>query len=142
MGIFAQDVRPCAARVTYNRYAPKASEVQVQEVERSVKPVRPNLYRSPQGTKWLEETYPDTTKEGPWSTTLLVGDNHGSLVKIIFPNHGQGGVHSEWLNEKLLFVQIWGHIASIDLIFDVERASFIYSETAYYGQVGEPCKED
>lgn len=79
-------------------------------------------------------------KTGPWTTTILVGATDGALLKLVFPNHGSAGVHSQWLNEKELFLQFWpGRFESTDLIFDVEKVSLIYSETANYGEL-EFCK--
>jgi hypothetical protein len=53
----------------------------------------------------------------PWSTTLYI-----------------------WINDKLLFVQVWwGHIASSDLILDVEKENFLYDKLANDGKLSEPC---
>jgi hypothetical protein len=63
--------------------------------------------RTPQGTRWLVQSQPDFMKDGPWTTTVIIGDGHGAFLQLVFPNRGNGGVSSEWLNEKLLFLRIW-----------------------------------
>jgi hypothetical protein len=98
---------------------------------------------SPQHDMWLVETKPDYTKPGPWTTTIVVGTSgNGRPSKLTVVDHASGGVHIQWLNEKLLFVQVWwGRIVSTDLILDAEKRSFTYKEMAthqwayaeYYG---------
>lgn len=98
--------------------------------------------RSPQGTRYLMLTNPDFNKPGPWSTTVLIGGVgiQGRLLKLSFIDHASGGVSVQWLNEKLVFVEVWwGRIASTDLIFDVNSKTFLYKETAEYGDLMQPC---
>jgi hypothetical protein len=79
-------------------------------------------------------------RDGPWTTTVIIGDGHGAFLQLVFPNHGNGGVSSEWLNEKLLFLRIWlGRIVSIDMILDVQSRTIIYSESANYIDLIQPC---
>jgi hypothetical protein len=92
----------------------------MEKVAPTVKPLGDALDKSPQGTRWLSRSSPDYTKDGPWSTSILVSDHRGSILKLTFPDHGNGGVQSDWLNEKLLFLRVWlGRIVSLDLIVDV-----------------------
>jgi hypothetical protein len=62
-------------------------------------------------------------------------------MKLVFPNHGSSGVTTRWINDQLLFLNLWlGRIVSIDLILSVETAKFIYSEKANYRLLTQPCK--
>ena len=75
------------------------------------------------------------TKGGPWSTTVYVVTDSPRLsgVKMVLVDHGSGGVRAAWLNERLVFVQVWwGRIRSSDLIVDVPNATFVYKEDADY----------
>jgi hypothetical protein len=98
--------------------------------------------RSPQGTRYLLVQSADFSKPGPWTTTVLIGGIglNGRLLKLSFIDHASGGVHLQWLNEKLLFIEVWwGRIASTDLILDVNNRTFLYKETAEYGDLIQPC---
>jgi len=98
---------------------------------------------SPQRTRYLSLRSPDFEKPGPWNTTVFVGGAglKGRELKISFLDHGSGGVHAEWLNEKLIFIEVWwGRIVATDLVLNVENASFIYKEDAQYGEMIQPCR--
>jgi len=140
--VVAQQALPCKrVHVTYEEYVPTKSQIQVEKVPRSPKPTLADVKRTPQGTKWLTRNQPDFTKNGPWTTTILVGDENGAFLKLTFPNHGNEGVTAEWLNEQLLLVRFWlGRIVSVDLILNVETEKFIYSEAANYGELVQPCE--
>lgn len=98
--------------------------------------------KSPQGTRWFDEIDPDyTSTSQPWNTTLWVhsAESAGPVLKIEFFDHGNT-FEASWINEKLLFARVWwGHVASSDLIIDVERGKVIYHELANYAELGEPC---
>jgi hypothetical protein len=99
---------------------------------------------SPQGTKHYIMQSADFTKQGPWDTDIYVLGNHAHplKMKITFRDHGNGGVRARWLNEKLLFVQVWwGRIVSTDLILDLDAAKWIYVQNANYGNIIKPCDE-
>lgn len=99
---------------------------------------------SPQGTKHFVLLSPDFVKEGPWHSYIYVLGNQAKPVrlKMTFRDHGNGGVQAKWLNEKLLFVQVWwGRIVSTDLILDVESSKWIYSQNANYGNLIMSCPE-
>ncbi len=65
---------------------------------------------------------------------------NGRLLKLRVVDHASGGVQVQWLNEKLLFVEVWwGRIASTDLILDVSTKTFLYREMAEYGEMVQPC---
>jgi hypothetical protein len=78
----------------------------------------------------------------PWTTTLYIkGGSDGRRVwKASFIDHGDT-FSARWINEKLLFVQVWwGRMASTDLIFDVNQGTIIYNEFAHYGELFETCQ--
>ncbi len=98
---------------------------------------------SPQRTRYFSLRPPDFEKSGPWNTAVFVGGVglKGRELKISFLDHGSGGVHAEWLNEKLIFIEVWwGRIVSTDLVLNVENSNFIYKEDAQYGEMIQPCK--
>jgi hypothetical protein len=99
---------------------------------------------SPQGTKHYIIQSADFTKHGPWNSSIYVLGNRANplKIKIAFRDHGNGGVRARWLNEKLLFVQVWwGRIVSTDLILDLDAAQWIYMQNANYGKIIKPCDE-
>lgn len=136
-----QDELPCdQAHIIYEKYVPRESELQIAKVNHGPKPTGA-VEKSPQGTKWYSRTQPDYMKNGPWTSTVLVGDESGTVFGLVFPNHGSGGVTAQWINDQLLFLTVWpGRIVSIDLILNVETGKLIYSERANYGLVTRPCK--
>jgi hypothetical protein len=87
---------------------------------------------------------PDFMKNGPWNTDIYVLGNRANplKLKVTFLDHGNEGVRVKWLNEKLLFFQVWwGRIVSTDLILDVDTSKWIYSQNANYGNIVMPCDE-
>jgi hypothetical protein len=98
--------------------------------------------RTPQGTAWLNLRRPDTTKSGPWTTVVEVAGNKARRLhlRLRLLDHASGGVRVRWLNEQLLWVQVWrGRIASTDLILDVDAQRFIYEQDANYNSLIVPC---
>jgi len=98
--------------------------------------------RSTQGNRYFSLESADLSKPGPWTSTVLIGGIgfNNRLLKLSFIDHASGGVHAQWLNEKLLFVEVWwGRIASTDLIVDVNKKNFLYEEMADYGEMIRPC---
>lgn len=101
-----------------------------------------NAEKSPHGTAAFFVRRPDTNLRGPWTTTVYVRGNTARPIdlSIKFSNHASGGVRANWVNEKLLFLQVWrGRIVSTDLILDVEAKQFVYREAANYGILIQPC---
>lgn len=128
-------------KVTYESYRPLHSQFGVERISLSPMPNVGEVKKTPQQTRWLVQSQPDFRKQGPWTTTIMIGDKRGASLKLTFPNHGNQGITSEWLNEKLLFMRLWlGRIVSVDMIFDVEKATLTYSEAANYGQLIQPCE--
>jgi hypothetical protein len=106
-------------------------------------PVSAKHSMSPQGTRWFVELDPDyMSTQVSWTTTLYIkGGSDGRRVwKASFIDHGDT-FSARWINEKLLFVQVWwGRMASTDLIFDVNQGTIIYNEFAHYGELFETCQ--
>jgi len=131
-------------------YAPLGEHARSRiSIERPADPRRPPVgpaarQQSPQGTRWLLVVEPDFTHPGPWDTTLAVFGNPtgAETLRVGFRDHGSSGVRATWLNEKLLFVQVWwGRIASSDLVLDVERGAPLYVEDADLAAFLGPCEE-
>ncbi len=97
---------------------------------------------SPQQTRWLTQVLPDTTKPGPWTTRVYLGIGKSSPdVELRFVNEANGGVDVHWLNDKLIFGEVWwGRIYATDFIFDLEQRKFTYREMAHFGELIEPCR--
>ena len=97
---------------------------------------------SPHGTASFVMLEPDTTKPGPWNTTIAITGNQARPLHLVIDvrDHRAGGVRPKWLNEKLLWVQAWrGRIISTDLVLDVETGSVVYQEEADYNSLILPC---
>jgi hypothetical protein len=93
-------------------------------------------FRAPHGTAFYVMRCPDTTRPGPWKTVMYVFSNQARPIrlKVTIANHLSAGVRAKWINEKLLWLQVWrGRIVSTDLILNIETAQFLYSEEANYG---------
>jgi hypothetical protein len=97
---------------------------------------------SPQRTRWLIQIPPDTMKPGPWTTRVYTGAREsGPGVELRFVDEENGGIDVRWLNEKLIFGEVWwGRIYATDFIFDVEQRKFIYREMAHFGELTGPCQ--
>jgi hypothetical protein len=99
---------------------------------------------SPHGTRHYIMQSADFMKPGPWNTDIYVLGNlvNPLKMKITFRDHGNGGVRAKWLNENLLFVQVWwGRIVSTDLMLDLDAGKWIYMQNANYGNIIKPCDE-
>jgi hypothetical protein len=98
--------------------------------------------RSPHGTAWYVLREPDTTKPGPWTSVVEVFGNEARVVhlRIHLSDHRSGGVRVQWLNEQLLWLQMWrGRIVSTDMILNVDTGRFIYEQDADYNSLIVPC---
>ena len=101
-------------------------------------------HRSPRGTAFFLNVTPDTTRSGPWDTTLYVFGNEARPLglRIDVKDHASYGVKTQWINEKLIFLQVWlGRIVAMDLIVDIENRSSVYAESANHGRLILPCDE-
>lgn len=98
--------------------------------------------RSPQGTAVYLVKEPDTMKPGPWTIEYEVFGNETRPLhlRIHVLDDAYGRARAKWLNEKLLWIQMWrGRIISTDAILDVETGKYIYKEDATY--ISTPCRE-
>jgi hypothetical protein len=89
---------------------------------------------SAQGTRWFVEKKPDYMQAGPWSTTIVVGNSsdNKTILRIDVFDHGNN-FHAKWLNEKLIFIEVWwGRVYASDLIVDVEKKRIVYHEVGDY----------
>src|SRR5581483_713289 len=83
---------------------------------------------------WPVEEDPDTMRDGPWKTDIYIFDtsdtNHCVRIELI--DHVSGGVKHTWLNNKILFVEVWwGHIGFTDFILNTETLKFLYMEDGF-----------
>jgi hypothetical protein len=95
----------------------------------------PDQFRSPNGAYWLALDQPDTTRPGPWNTTLCLFTERDTLQTLTFLDHATYGVTAAWINEKLVTVRVWwGRELGTDLILDAETRAVIWREMFRYGQ--------
>lgn len=140
-----QELPKCGtARVQYTPFDDSYSgRIQINSLRSSdAQPATSDKIHSPQGTRWLIQILPDTMKPGPWTTRVYMGAGpSGPDVELRFVDDAYGGVNVRWLNEKLIFGEVWwGRIYATDFIFDVEQRKFIYREMAHFGEMMEPCQ--
>jgi hypothetical protein len=95
---------------------------------------------SPERNMWMAAVEPDTSKPGPWNTSIYFGSNSNEEVwKLTFVDQQGAGV--KWLSEKLVFGQDWwGRIYATEFVLDIQQHKFIYMEMANYGATTEPCE--
>ncbi len=118
------------------------STINEVELSDSIKDLKPT--KSRHGTAYFAMQTPDTTKVGPWTTTVYVGGNLARPIalSVRFSNHASYGGDAVWLNEKLLFLRVTrGRTISTELILDVEAEKFIHAETADYLNLILPCEQ-
>jgi len=98
--------------------------------------------KSIEKTRYFVLQEPDFMKNGPWTTVVWIGDaTKKATLRLEFRDHGNGGVHLQWLNENLLYGSVWwGRMVATDFIFNVATKKFIYREMAHYGQMAPPCQ--
>jgi hypothetical protein len=95
---------------------------------------------SPQRTKWIAIVEPDTSKPGPWNTTVYFGSDADEIVSKLSLNDNIGS-DFKWLNEKLVFGTIWwGRIYATEVILDLESHKYIFREMAHYGSLTQRCE--
>jgi hypothetical protein len=142
----SSSVQPCSeGRVHYTpaEMSVLEKQIRISEMRKSVLDTNKSTKKqSPQATRYLSVKSPDFAKPGPWTTDVFIGGvglNEKEL-DITVLDHGNGGVRTDWVNEKLLFIQVWwGRIVSTDLIFDVDARRFVYQENAEYSDTVRVC---
>lgn len=86
---------------------------------------------------WYIVRLPDTKKPGPWSAEILIFNERDYLIKINLADYAATyTVTTNWINEKLLYVQLWwGRILGTCFIFDVEKEKIVTKEMVHYGGI-------
>ena len=87
------------------------------------------------GSRWLVEEKPDTMRAGPWDTRLYIFDSADTnrCVRVELLDHASYEIRQAWLNEKMLFVEVWlGRIAWTDFVLNTETLRFAYIEDGRY----------
>ena len=140
----AQEPSKCGStRVHYAAFDDSySSRFQIKSPRLDVQlPTKDKIF-STQHTHWLIEALPDTMKSGPWTTRVYIGAKESAPeVELRFIDEANGGVSARWLNEKLIFGEVWwGRIYATDFIFDIEQQKYIYREMAHFGELTEPCR--
>lgn len=116
----------------------------IEEPGKSTTSAELERHRSPQATASFVKSAPDTSRPGPWSTSIHVYGNQARPLglKVEILDHSSYGVRANWINEHLLYIQVWrGRIVAVDLILDVEQRTFLYAREANYGTLIMPCTE-
>lgn len=130
--------------VLYKPFDPRfAKQIQLKPLEKSYEdPADSDKQLSPQQTRWFVETEPDYTKPAPWNTSIVISAGpKGKAFRLDVLDHSNGSVAVHWLNEKLLFIQVWwGRVASTDMVFDASTGRFPYREMANYDETMNPCE--
>lgn len=109
------------------------NHIQVTKVKINEKAV--NKKFSPNKAYWFTLILPDTTKRGPWTAEIIVYNEREYYTKIkIIDYVATYSTKTEWINEKLLYVQFWfGRIMGACFIFDVEKEKILFKEMVWDG---------
>ena len=140
-----EPILPCDKReVKYESVDPTFNgKIKLSDAKEIPGSTASNRKGSPQGTRYLLLQRADFSKPGPWTTTVFIGGVglDGRWLKLSLRDHENGGVQVQWLNEKLLFIEVWwGRFISTDMILDINSRKFLYEEDAEYGDMGQPCR--
>ena len=86
---------------------------------------------------WYAVQGADYTKVGPYSTNILIyNERKGYLIDLQLIEHSQYEPNIKWINEKLIYVDVWwGRILGSSIIFDVEKEQIIYKEMMHDGVI-------
>ncbi len=99
---------------------------------------------SPQRTAHALVSPPDFDRPGPWTTVVAVRGNQARPLELLITvaDHGSGGVHLRWLNEKLIWLRVWwGRVVASELLLDVETAKELYHEESDLRDVVLDCEQ-
>lgn len=90
--------------------------------------------KSPNRAYAYLEREPDRTKRGPWTMAYFIDNERDHLVRLILSDYKW--VKTHWINEKLLYVQVWwGRILGTYLIIDVEAEKVVFREMVHDGRI-------
>lgn len=91
---------------------------------------------SPNKAYWFAVHRPNYMKPPPWSTNISIFNERDYLMNIRFEDHNNYGMKVRWINEKLLYMQVWwGRILGSYLIFDVEKERTVVREMVNDGHI-------
>lgn len=126
-------------KIRYAAVDPQYAERMVVEASTDAKP-RGDTRDTPQKTRWLQMGATDYSRQGPWTTTIWIGEGDDqTTLKLTLRQHE--GFNVEWLNEKLLYGSIaWSKVLSTDFVLDVESHKFVYREMEDATELSEPCE--
>jgi hypothetical protein len=141
----AQELPKCGdARVRYEPFDESYSaRMQFHSpVSSDAQPTAKDKTFSPHRTHWLAEPPLDMMKPGPWTARAYLGAVESAPdVELTFVDVVEGEPDMRWLNEKLVFGEVWwGRHYATDFIFDLEQRKFIDREMANFGEVAAPCR--
>jgi len=109
------------------------SRIQIGRIGREMDDMLGRVF-SPNKAYWFSQTRPNFEKEGPWSTVIRVFNERDSLIAMKIIDHSNYEVKTRWINEKLLYVEMWwGRIVGSYLIFDVEDVKIVAREMMHDG---------
>jgi hypothetical protein len=86
------------------------------------------------GLRWLVQEKPDTMRDETWNTLFYIFNsaNTNRCVRVELLNHASYDVRHTWLNDKMLFVEVyWGRIAWTDFVLNTETLRFAYIEDGF-----------
>lgn len=79
---------------------------------------------------------PNFQKKGPWNTVISVANESGYFVQVLLTDHKNSSPTAKWINEKLLYIEVWwGRILGTTIIFDVESEKIIHKEMVHWGLI-------
>jgi hypothetical protein len=99
------------------------------------------------GAYWFA-TNPDSAPERPSEKSVRfhvdtpdvrvrVFNERDQQIDIVLKDHDPSSlITASWVTEKLLFIRVWwGRVLGTDMVFDVERESFVYREMVNDGDI-------
>ncbi len=91
---------------------------------------------SPNKAYWFAVSTQDFRKEGPWLTTIQIFNERDYSIRIEIRDHNNWEIKPKWVNEKLLYVEVWwGRILGSYFLFDVEDERILIKEMIHDGQM-------
>jgi len=96
---------------------------------------------SPNNAYWF--AYQDAQSDKP---ILIFNEREYLIAVIVNPNGPIRSISAKWINEKLLYIEIWwGRVLGSGYIYDVEKEAIIYQEMVHDGvipfQQWEPARK-
>lgn len=93
---------------------------------------------NPEKTAYILTCKPDYEKPSPFQEEILIPSDK-FFYKVTLKDISSYETKYEWINNKLIFIRVWlGRVIALNLIFDIEKGSFIYKEVEDYLQTINP----